>query len=207
MHLEILDSERQSLMGRLSFLRAQNFYLAGGTALALQIGHRTSIDFDFYTPQHFDPLLLGTRIQKEISSSEIRRVAEGTLICVVDAKIEMSFFTYEYPLLEACVNLPAMDLASLKDIAAMKAIAIAQRGLQRDFVDLYFLGQSMGLFEIIVSTLKKYPGYDVYTLFQSLCYFEDAENQEQRYRLLTPVTWEDVKNYFRREVRHVQKLF
>ncbi len=208
MPFEVLDPPRKELFKKLGFLKKWDFYLAGGTALALQISHRTSADFDFYTRQSFEPLLLWTSIQKELPSAVQVRVSEGTLIALIDQSIEISFFHYDYPLLQALVPLPPVELASLMDIAAMKIVAIAQRGIRRDFVDLYFLSKKLGLFEIIGATLKKYKGYDVYTILQSLCYFEDAEGGVDRpYQLFQELDWKEVKNYFVREVRRVEKLF
>lgn len=208
MHLEVLDAKRKKLLDRLGFITEHKFYLAGGTALALQIGHRASADFDFYTATPFDSVTFWARFHREIPDSENTRIADGTLMATVDKNVEFSFFFYDYPLLEPLVSCQPLSLASLKDIAAMKVVAIEQRGIRRDFVDLYFLAKKMQLFEIISATVKKYPGHDVYPALQALNYFEDADREPDRpLNLIKAVTWQEIKNFFLKEARDVQKFF
>ncbi|MBI4374237.1 MAG: nucleotidyl transferase AbiEii/AbiGii toxin family protein [Deltaproteobacteria bacterium] len=208
LHVEVLNSGRQELLKNLNFIKEADFYLAGGTALALQIGHRKSVDFDFYTPKMFEPSAFWARFNKAVAASENVRMADGTLIVLVKKEIELSFFFYDYPLLEPLVSCEPLLLASLKDIAAMKIVAVEQRGIRRDFVDLYFLAKKFGLYEIIVATLEKYSGHNVYPILQALCYFEDADKEPDRpLSLIKPAPWIEIKKFFLQEVGRVQKLF
>ena len=99
-----------------------------------------------------------------------------------------------------------LNIASREDIAAMKLIAIIQRGIKRDFVDLYFLSQLFGLERIMDLTKKKYPGFNKYLACQALVYFKDAEETKTReIEMLKPLGWEDVQRYFVSEVTQLKR--
>ena len=119
-----------------------DFYLAGGTALALLIGHRQSIDFDFFSNTKFSNLKILdslNEILKDDEQIEIKEQDEDTLILFIN-NVKLSFFFYSHKLLgEKITILNNINLASLKDILAMKLIAISQRGTKKDFIDMYFL--------------------------------------------------------------------
>ena len=191
----VLDKKRLEILARLEFLRRDyGFYLAGGTALALQIGHRKSIDFDFYTARDFDPKDLFKRFKGSFKQITSTHVAEGTLIVFIDS-IEFSFFRYGYPLLKPPVQLEHIDLSSLEDIAAMKIIAIVQRGTKRDFIDIFYLLKIFSLGEMLRFTEKKYSIFNEYIGLRALTYFEDAEKDKSRKRLDTfeKIRWVRIK--------------
>lgn len=136
MKLSIISSKQAKLLKKLSFLKKHGFYLAGGTALALQIGHRTSLDFDFYTKKNFDVQQLHRLLERKFQEVIVLQKEKNTLNVKVDG-IAVSFFKYPYPLIFPLVkeqDFPA--LASKEDIAAMKVIAISDRGTKRDFIDI-----------------------------------------------------------------------
>lgn len=200
MHWDILDVERRKLLPHLEGFRRQlHAYLAGGTALALQIGHRTSLDFDFYTQHPFDLMdpihALGNTVKPTMTHS-----APNTLIMRVK-NVEISIFLYEYDLLKAPVKTDHLDLASKEDIAAMKMIAITQRGTMRDFVDMYFLLKEFQLGEVFRFTKKKFPPFDPYIGLRALTYFKDADEEkgQTRFTLRQAVRWEEVKRTLQRE--------
>lgn len=95
-------------------------------------------------------------------------------------------------------------LASLEDIAAMKIIAISQRGKRRDFIDIYFLIEIFGLKKIIDITIKKYPMFNIYVGLQGLVYFKDADDDIKKISLLKNLDWEEVKSYILKEVNKVK---
>lgn len=174
-------------------------YLAGGTALALQIGHRISVDLDFFTQQEFRETELSTKL-----ASLPKFVQDGTAKWTVWGKIgatKFSMFHYKYPLIEKTVPFEGIQLASLADIAAMKIHAIESRGTRRDFVDVYFLSKKYSLEEMVGFYNKKYAVSEdsLYSILRALDYFEDAEQEKQMPRMLTSVDWEEVKEYFRKE--------
>ena len=200
---EILDPRRRAMLPKLAFLSHEyGFYLAGGTALAMQIGHRTSIDFDFYSPRDFDPQRLYRTLASRINPTTPTHVADGTLMAAVQ-NIAMSFFRYDAPLLKPLVKTASLDLASIEDIAAMKIIAIVQRGTRRDFVDVSALLKRYPLEALLRMTEKKYAAFNRYIGLRALTYFEDAEEESSRRQLgtLEPVAWDQIKQDMLEAVR------
>jgi len=205
MYLSILDKKRKGILNKLIFLENYGFYLAGGTALALYLGHRISVDFDFYTKREFDARKLREEFDKRFKKVREIYIAGDTLGLEVNG-IGISFFKYPYLLLKPLRKLENICLASLEDIAAMKIIAISQRGKRRDFVDIYFLMKYFGLKEIIDFTLKKYPMFNIYVGLQGLIYFKDADDDIGEIRLLKNVEWSKVKAYILKEVNKAKEL-
>jgi len=205
MHLKILDPKRKKLLSKLGFLNKQGFYMAGGTALALQIGHRTSLDFDFYTEEKFDPKKLREKFDKKFKKVQEIYIAEDILGLDADG-IKMSFFRYSYRLIRSYVQMEDICLASKEDIAAMKILAISQRGKRRDFIDMYFLIKEFGLREIIEFTKEKYPMFNIYVGLQGLLYFKDADedSEKQRFKMLQKADWRGIKKYIIREVNFLK---
>jgi len=201
---DILDEGRRALLPRLKFLKNSGFYLAGGTALALQIGHRVSVDFDFYNQDKFSTSKIYQDFQAQKPSKILLgNTAEDTLFVEIN-NIAVSFFTYNYPLLKPLKKSENLNIASLEDIAAMKLIAIIQRGVKRDFIDLYFLAQIFGLEKILCLTKKKYAGFNKYLACQALVYFKDAQGEKAgEVQLIKPLSWEKVKRYLEAEVKRV----
>jgi hypothetical protein len=199
--LSVLDKKRKDLLNKLGFLKDYGFYLAGGTSLALQIGHRTSLDFDFYTKKEFEPPRLREEFDKRFKKVREIHVAEGTLILDVEG-IELSFFKYPYKLVKPCLKLEDVNLASVEDIAAMKILAISQRGKRRDFIGIYFLIQKFGLKKIMELTKEKYSMFNIYVGLQGLSYFKDADEdlEVDRFRLFEKISWGKIKNYIVKEV-------
>jgi hypothetical protein len=178
-------------------------YLAGGTAIALQLGHRISVDLDFFTSQEFNETELSAKL-----TTLPEFVQDGTTKGTVWGEIgqtRFSMFYYKYPLLKQTVVFEGIQLASLADIAAMKIHAIEDRGTRRDFVDVYFLSKKYSLEEMLDFYQKKYAVLEdhLYSILRSLDYFEDAEQEQQMPQMLVNVGWEEVKKYFRKETRRL----
>jgi predicted nucleotidyltransferase component of viral defense system len=173
----------------------KDFYLAGGTALALHLGHRKSIDLDFFSQKYPSQEQLIQVLNKY--KPLITQQATGTLDVFID-EVKVSFFEYKYPLLETTISFKQTKLASLLDIACMKIAAISQRGTKKDFVDLYVLLQKYTLGNILDAFEKKYLGieYQKLHILKSLVYFDDAENDPEP-DYLTPIKWEEVKSYLK----------
>lgn len=203
---DILDKKRLSLLPKLKFLKKQGFYLAGGTALALQIGHRVSVDFDFYNPAAFDSEKILAEFQENSAKTTLIQKAKNTLIAKIEG-IDISLFTYQYKLLHPLVITGSFNLASLEDIAAMKLIAIIQRGVRRDFIDLYFLIKLLGLNKVFQLTQKKYHPFNKYLGLQALTYFTDAEKTPEKRKLilLQPAEWKEIKKFIISEAKKIKK--
>src|SRR3989338_5555948 len=208
MHWDILDLPRKQLLPQFLFLRDYGFYLAGGTALALWFGHRKSIDFDFYCENPFIEMEFEQRLVQALPDFKVTQRAHGTIIGQCK-KVDLSFFHYPYPLLEPIHKTETLDICSIPDIAAMKLIAISQRGIRRDFLDLYVICQKNELSEIFDWAQKKYTQFDPHIYLKALTYFVDADNDEsgRGMELSKPVPWKDVKTFFQKEaVRLAKKI-
>ncbi len=196
-HWEILNKERQKLLPVFREWQKDGFYLAGGTALALQIGHRTSLDFDFYVDHPFDPLTQVQKLSTPAKKIKVTTQKQDTLLAVVN-NIQVSAFFYPYKKLKPLIKTEYMSLASLEDIAAMKLLAIAQRGKKRDFIDMFFLCQRFSLRDIIGFCEKKFPSFDPYNGLRGLIYFDEAEKETPRFALSYKkrINWLEIKEFF-----------
>ncbi len=141
----------------MSFLKKYNFYLAGGTALAVQLGHRTSQDLDFYTKQPFDNIKLIKDFQKVFGKEVKEKIREKNTLYLKIKQTDLSFIIYPYKLIKPSIPYSSVSLASCEDIAAMKVESILGRGKKRDFVDIYFLIKQYGLEKIFFFQKKKVP--------------------------------------------------
>lgn len=175
-------------------------YLAGGTGLALQLGHRISRDLDFFTASRFD---VDTLIQTLGSSGrfELEMKEEQTVVGVFN-ETKLSFLGYRYPLLAPDVRMRGMRVAAIPDIACMKIDAISSRGTKRDFIDLFFIAQTISIAEALALFERKYATiqYNLMHIKKSLIYFEDADPDPMP-DMLQPVEWNRVKTFFLEEVR------
>jgi len=209
LHWDILDESRKKLLPKLAFLKEEGFYLAGGTGLALQIGHRRSLDFDFYKKDTFSPGDLQNIFVGKfgIDRVKIANITKNFLRLEIN-NIEISFFFYPYNLVEDLIEIDASYIASIKDIGAMKLIAIVQRGTKRDFVDIYFLIKQFGLKTLLEAVQIKYPSYNIYIGLQALLYFTDAEKTDEyknRFDPITKLDWLKIKKLITKEVFKIQK--
>src|SRR5258706_7281443 len=153
----------------------QEAYLAGGTALALHVGHRISVDLDFFTKEEFSESVLSTGLA---SLPEFKE--EGKAWRTVWGKVgetKFSIFYYKYPLLASTHLFMGINLMDIKDIAAMKILALSDRGTKRDFIDLYFLNKIYSFEEMFEFYDLKYVDLKdkSYHIIRSFDYFADAE--------------------------------
>lgn len=182
------------LRGLSRALAEPDFYLAGGTALALLEGHRISVDLDFFSPTFESPEALLPVLESAFPESVTTLVAPRTLYLEI-AAVSVSFMGYGYPVIEPHL-IPESGLvpfASREDIAAMKLAAIASRGSRKDLVDLWWLvsrywtlERCLGFFE------RKFESRDIGHVVRALTYFDDAE-LEPPLRYLVDIDWETVK--------------
>jgi predicted nucleotidyltransferase component of viral defense system len=168
------------------------FYLSGGTALSLYLGHRESEDLDFFTKNLFDPLLIQSKVVTlgELSGTEI---TENTLNTYVNG-VKVQFLYYPYSLLEKFNEWNGIKISSILDIACTKILTVSMRGSKKDFIDVYYLLKQFSLTELLDSIRAKYRDidYNVPHLLKSLTYFEDAELQPMP-RIINAVTWDSIK--------------
>lgn len=168
-----------------------NMRLVGGTALALQYGHRRSVDLDFFgeTTENVEELTeaFSEQVEKVIIGGHSRRIKAYFLN---DVKVDI--VNYDYPWIDDCITEGAIRLASPKDIAAMKVNAIIGRGTKKDFIDAYFLLKHFTFDELIKLYLQKYPDGSEYRALLSMTYFGDADSQPMPY-MFEKVNWDTIK--------------
>lgn len=179
----------------------KDFYLVGGTALALQIGHRISVDIDLFTNTPFDSVLLSAELKERYSFKE--NLNRGYFLQGQIKEIKVDVLKYPYKPLYELVEVEGVRMVVLPDIASMKMAAITNRGRKRDFIDLYFLLKSYSLKQIIEWYQQKYDA-EIFMLLQSLVYFEDADNDIDL-NMIIPTNWEEIKTKIRLEVQEYLK--
>ena len=166
--------------------------LVGGTALALQYGHRQSIDLDFFgiLPEDKEKLV---EMTKRVGNVLVTNRSKMILQTVIN-QIKVDFVDYSrYKWIDEPVMGDGFVLASDKDIAAMKVNAIIGRGTRKDFIDLYVLLQHYSLLEIMAFYKQKYPEFSEYRALLSMTYFEDAEMQDMP-KMFIDTSWDSMKS-------------
>ena len=178
----------------------KNWYLAGGTALALQYGHRRSVDFDWFSPRSFSINKLELSL-RQLGRLKVLATDIGTWHGALNG-VKISFLYYPYPLLYPCLNYGWVRLANDKDIACMKLQAISSRGSRKDFFDFYTILKRYSLAEILHWVDRKFQGvkYSHLHLLKSLVYFNDAESEPNPV-LLDRLNWTRVKTELRKQVK------
>jgi hypothetical protein len=204
MFYNILDKKRLTVLPLLKNFKA-DFYLAGGTGLALQLGHRDSIDFDFFSARDIDTVKLFSAIKQVFKGYKIIKVQEerNTLTVFIDENIKLSFFTYPYKLLKKPLNEPNFRIAAILDIAIMKLAAIVSRATNKDYIDLYFILQKISLKNILAVFNKKLPELDINLVLKSLVYFKDVAKEPIKFRNNCNIDFLTVKEFFKREISRI----
>ena len=183
------------------FYLLKDFYLAGGTGLALQLGHRRSYDLDFFTSKSFREMVFIKKISA-LGHFELDKKEAGTAIGTF-RKTRVSFFRYPFSLLKKPKTILGLKVADLIDIACMKIDAVATRGSKKDFIDLYMIIQNgYTLKGLLQNFQKKYTGvkFNMVHIQKGLAFFEDAE-KEALPIMLKPISWEQIKQFFLKEVK------
>ena len=180
------------------------FYLAGGTALSLQLGHRRSVDLDFFSPTEDIPTIRAvleeslTAFQPTLADS-----AWGNLVYLAK-DVRVGFYGYGFPLVAPLIEIENLRLASIEDIALMKLDALLSRAARKDFYDLYFICQKISLHQLFGLAPRKYSNvrdFEVQTV-KRLVYFENAEADVDPI-LLQPVSWNGVKAFFIQQAKEI----
>jgi len=203
MHQEVINSKTKRLLEALVKTKEiKDFYLAGGTALALQIGHRQSIDLDWFIQEQISIV----QLKKSLSSLgglTIESEDEETLNCLLNG-VKLSFFVYPYPLLFSFIDFNGVKIADERDIACMKIDAISSRGSKKDFIDLYFLLRKYQLRDLLDLFDKKYKNikYNRLHILKSLIYFEKTENEPMP-KMFQKIDWPAVKNKIKKETEGI----
>jgi len=182
----------------------RRFYLAGGSALALQLGHRRSLDLDFFSPAD-DVTSLRLALETALAPfrPSLADSAWGNLVYLAN-DVRLGYYGYGHPLVAPLLERDQLRLASVQDIALMKLDALLSRAARKDFYDLYFICFQIPLRQLLDLAPQKYPhvrDFEVQTV-KRLIYFANAESEPAPI-LLQPVTWDVVKDYFVQQARSI----
>ncbi len=210
-HWEALPPATKKALDKLAnegWLKKSKWYLAGGTALALQVGHRSSVDLDFFLPgADFHTGRLVNRFSSADWHTTV--IKEGTIYgALLNAKVSFIAYPFFVPSKEF-TDYGAVRMLLPKDIAVMKLIAISQRGKKRDFYDLYWYANNREpLYDVLLRLDRQYPNleHNYHHIIKSLSYFEDAENDPEP-KIFFKASWKEVKKFFMQEVKQLMKEF
>ena len=192
LHYETVDEGTLGLLKQLQALGIlSEMRLVGGTSLALQIGHRKSIDIDLFgnLSCDYDSLIDELKTLGEVVPLKNSKNIHSLLI----NEIKVDIVNYEYKWLSNKISADNLYLATIDDIAAMKLNAIIGRGSKKDFVDLFFILKDYSLATIMGFYSKKYTDGSAFLVLKSLIYFEDAEIEQMPF-MFNNITWQTVKD-------------
>jgi len=204
MQIEVLKSEQKEIFKRLKHF--PEFYLVGGTALALQIGHRISVDFDLFSAKEIPPTLLPKikRVFKEFKIKTVINHSEQLSVMVNETKLD--FVKYNFPLILKLIKFEEVKILPAAEIAATKAYVLNHRGTLKDYVDLYFVlkNKYTTLEKIKKIAEKKYKDEFNFRLFlEQLVYLEDVKDIEIQF-LRKPISKEQMAKFFQEEIKKIK---
>jgi len=204
MFYNILDQKRLDLLPFFKNFK-KDFYLGGGTALALQIGHRDSVDFDFFKEGEIEAQKLFNDLEEFFDKRHLLKVQEerNTLGLIVDDSIRLSFFGYKYKLIKELIDEENLNLASVEDIGCMKLSAITGRASNKDYIDLYYILQNNRLADLLEKAAEKFPDLDRNLILKSLVYFEDVNLEPIMFKNNNHVDFEEVKKFLEEKVKEL----
>lgn len=207
MFKETIDAELLLLINKLSQIPEvyERFYMAGGTALALHLGHRKSLDIDLFVHEDFNverysQVILGL-------NGKIVREERGTIDAIMEG-VKLTMLYYPYKILEDFQYIERIKVADIKDIACMKVVAISQRAQKKDYYDIYEILKIMPLAELKKLILSKYGENKInfYHILKSFFYFADVEDSPDPVSL-NHTRWNDVKEYFVSNEKKFTEIF
>lgn len=201
MHTTVLGAEALALLKELAAEPEFSGYrLVGGTSLALQRGHRRSIDLDFFLVGKGHPPEIELVLREKYRAHKYAAASAGRIVTCFMRAVKVDLVSYPYPWLDTALMWEGVSLASPKDISAMKISAIGQRGSKKDFFDLAELLKIYRLEDIINFFMQKYPSANNLHYLQSLTHFADAEEDLQPELLAGAPSWDAVKLLLQKEV-------
>ena len=203
---DILDQKRIEILPLFKSFK-DDFYLAGGSALALQLGHRDSVDFDFFSKKSFSTETLTQKVEQVFKNHKIVKIQEekNTLTFVVDDTIKISFFAYPYKIVTSLLDEDNFQMASVEEIGTMKLSAITSRSVLKDYVDLYFIFHQINIENILSLTSEKFPSIDINLILKSLVYFDDVQEEPIIFKHDKNINFESIKKYLSETVRNYLK--
>ena len=206
MHYETLTNTAKQILPHFK-KKLNSYYLAGGTAIAIQIGHRISVDFDFFTSEKISKTLFpeikkllpeNTNINVSVNNSD------ELTIFINDLKI--TFLFYQFPLIKPLIDIEGIKVCNIQELAAMKAYTIGRRADFKDYIDIYYLllEKHSSLSEIIELAKKKYANdFNDRLFLEQLIYSDDIDTTNITLLKQGDLTKECLKNFFKEEIRKI----
>lgn len=183
------------------------FYLGGGTALSLQLGHRRSVDLDFFSPTEDIPTIRPI-LEEALAPFQptLADSAWGNLVYLVQ-NVRVGFYGYGFPLVAPLVETEGVRLSSIEDIALMKLDTLLSRAARKDFYDLYFICQKIDLRELLKLAPQKYSNVRDFEaqVVKRLVYFENAEADSDPF-FFQPVSWQATKDFLHIKPRRLARV-
>jgi len=204
MHYEALPEEGKHIFEKLQAF--DSFYLAGGTALALQIGHRISVDFDLFSQTEIPANLLVKAKRVYANHAVTPSVNNKEELTVFAGNTKITFLYYPFPLVKPLVDTNGISLLSISEIGATKAYTIGRRGSFKDYVDIHAIisGNHASLEDILHLAEQKFGNEFNGRLFlEQLIYLQDVEDVDSMF-LSDPVSKDTLQMYFEEEIKKLK---
>jgi hypothetical protein len=204
---ELIDPATFELIQQLqNFGELKEFYLVGGTALTLQLGHRNSIDINLFSAKDFMDSsiinILRTKFKIDIVYNK-----PNSIICIING-VKVDLIKHDYPIIEPIIAEEGISMLSPQDICAMKLNAIQNSGQRlKDFIDIYFLLEHFSIKQMLEFYSKKYPIMNPIIALRAITYFDDIDPNIDPPKLLTPLPLEKIKKRIVDAVLHSNKTF
>lgn len=184
----------------------QDFCLVGGTSLALQLGHRNSIDIDLFSQKEFSTTFI-IELLKQHFQLEVSLEKNNTLLTVIN-KIKVDFITHNYPYVLPPITEEGITFLSMEDIVALKLNAISHSGKRmKDFIDIYFLLERFSVKEMLDFFCIKYRFINPMIALKALNYFENIDEDIDPPKLLKPISMKEIKKRINDAILHSRKKF
>jgi hypothetical protein len=183
-----------------------SFNLVGGTALALKIGHRKSLDMDLFTTTDFNSQEIAEHLTSNYNVTRIQTIANGVFSLIDGVKLDL--LAHKYPLIEDLETIEGIRMVSLKDIGAMKLNAIYTNGTRlKDFVDMYTLLEHYSLQDLLQASEKKYPENSIAMVKHALIHHEDIDFTVPIDFIGEEIKWADIADRLKKAYHNPQSIF
>lgn len=207
LHKETVSSSTLDLIQKLMAEKClMDFKLVGGTALALMVGHRISVDIDLFSENPFDVVKLADSLSVNYQIHNLETDL-NTITCFIE-DVKVDCMSHRYPWIGPDVLLEGIRMASIDDIAAMKLNAIVGNGSRwKDFVDVYVMLEHRSLAQMLDYYESKYPNVNKVTAFKSLAYHNDVKQTQDMSLLNKQIDWSDIVKRLRKATLDPGKVF
>lgn len=207
LHLNTIDSVvQETLQSLFSKTYLSGFALAGGTSLALQLGHRKSIDIDLFAYENIEMQEIALQLENDYVKFELVKVTRSFIFCFING-IKADFVKHSNnAVIKPFIVEDGIKMFSAEDIGAMKLGAISGRGVKKDFYDIYMLLQQFSLEQLLNWHDEKFKSDSSWMALRSLQYFVDAEESQQPELVIDLPSWEKIKKFIVKKVNEYRLI-